>query len=176
MKTRYDRRMRLLPLALVSCVACGGGSGGIDLTGMYRVDVAVGSMPCGTDTPLSSISPFLRFAKDEFLGQDYFKYDGCNDEAGIDCGSAGGLFSGFFEPIDDGWRGVVTSSSGSNGTCSLSYFEQTAVLKSTMLVIDGSSYRDTVALPDAQCEPDEAERRGKDMPCAEHEHIEATKL
>ena len=162
--------------AILFLAACGGGSSGPDLTGMYRVDVAVGSMPCGADEPLASIPPYLKFAKDEFLGQPYFKYDGCQDEAGTDCGSTGGLFSGFFEPIDNGWRGVVTSSSGSAGSCTLSYFEQTAVLKGLMLVIDGSSYRDTVDLPDAQCEPDEAEKRNTDMPCAEHERIEATQL
>jgi hypothetical protein len=98
------------------------------------------------------------------------------DEAGTDCGSGGGLFSGFFEPIDDGWRGVVTSSSGSGGRCSLSYFEQTAILKSTMLTIDASRFSDTVDLPEDKCEPEEAEKRGDEMPCAEHEHFEATQL
>ena len=163
-------------LAFLVLAACGGGSGGIDLTGMYRVDVAIGSKPCGTDQPLTTIAPFLKFAKDEFLGQDFFKYDGCQDAAGTDCGSTGGLFSGFFEPIDDGWKGVVTSSSGAGGSCSLSYFEQTAVLKNMILVIDGSQFEDTVQLPDAQCEPEEAEKRNKDMPCVEHERIEATPL
>jgi hypothetical protein len=162
-------------VALLVLSACGGGSG-TDLTGIYRVDLAVGSMPCGADEPLPTIPPFLKFAKDEFLGQSYFKYDGCQDEAGTDCGTAGGLFSGFFEPISDGWRGVVTSSSGSGGQCALSYFEQTAILKKGALVIDGSSFRDQVELPEDKCEPDEAERRGDSMPCAEHEHIEATFL
>lgn len=160
---------------LIGLAACGGGDG-IDLSGMYRVDVAVGAMPCGEDTPLPSIPPFLKFAPDEFLGQKYYKYDGCMDEAGTDCAATGGLFTGFFEPIDDGWRGVVTSSSGSGGSCSLSYFDQTAILKQTALVIDGSSFREVVDLPEDKCDPDEAERRGDSMPCAEHERIEATKL
>lgn len=163
-------------LAFVLLAACGGGSDGVDLTGMYRVDAALGSMPCGTDQPLATFPPFLKFAKDEFLGQEYFKYDGCQDEAGTDCGATGGLFTGFFEPIDDGWRGVVTSSSGSGGPCSLSYFEQTAILKKSILVIDGSQFSETVQLPADQCEPEEAEKRGKDMPCEEHERFEATKL
>lgn len=167
--------MRVLA-SLVVVAACGGGSGGVDLTGMYRVDLAVGSMPCGSDQPLVMFPPFLKFAKDEFLGQAFFKYDGCMDEAGTDCGSTGGLFSGFFEPIDDGWRGVVTSSSGSGGQCALSYFEQSAILKGTMLVIDGARHSATVQLPEADCEPDEAERRGKDMPCEEHERVEGTRL
>jgi len=161
-------------IAIVLLAACSTDT--TDLSGMYRVDVAVGSMPCGADEPLPSVPPFLKFSKDEFLGQDYFKYDGCMDEAGTDCGPSGGLFSGFFEPISDGWRGVVTSSSGSGGRCALSYFEQTAILKKTALVIDGSAFRETVDLPDSQCDPDEAEKRGDDMPCAEHERIEATQL
>jgi hypothetical protein len=146
-----------------------------DLTGMYRVDVAVGSMPCGADMPLPSIPPFLKFSKDEFLGQDYFKYDSCMDEAGTDCSATGGLFSGLFEPIDDGWRGVVTSSSKGSGTmCTLTYFEQTAILKGAALVVDGASFTEMLEL--ANCEPEEAENRGKDMPCLEHERIDATKL
>jgi len=163
-------------LAFLVLAACGGGSSGIDLTGVYRVDLAIGSMPCGNDLPLTDISPFLRFGKDEFLGQPYFKYDGCTDEAGTDCGNTGGLFTGFFEPIDDGWRGVVTSSSGSAGQCALSYFEQTAILKNMILVIEGAHHGDTVNLPAAQCDPDEAEKRGTSMSCEEHERIEATPL
>lgn len=162
-------------LAIV-LAACGGGDGGPDLTGMYRVDAALGSSPCGVDQPLMMFPPYLKFAEDEFLGQKYFKYDGCTDEAGTDCDGTGGLFSGFFEPIDDGWRGIVTTSSGSGGQCALGYFEQSAVLKGQQLVIEGNRYEDTVALPDDQCEPDEAERRGDEMPCAEHERIEATRL
>ncbi|MBA3503879.1 MAG: hypothetical protein H0T65_26195 [Deltaproteobacteria bacterium] len=154
--------------------ACSGGDGGVDLTGVYRVDVAVGSSPCGNDAPLTPFPPFLKFAKDEFFGQDYFKYDGCMDEAGVDCGSTGGLFTGFFEPISNGWKGVVTSSSGTPASCALTYFEQTATLKDGKLVIDGSTHSETAAVSD--CEPEEAEERGRDMPCEEHERVDATKL
>ena len=164
-------RIAVLVVALAAC-----SDDPVDLTGMYRVDSAIGAMPCGTDAPLANVPPFLKFAKDEFLGQDYFKFDSCTDEAGTDCSSAPGLFSGFFEPITDGWRAVVTSSSGSGGRCALQYFEQTAILKKMLLVIDGSSYRDTVDLPDAMCQPDEAERRNTSLPCAEHSRIDATRL
>lgn len=174
MKTRYPRPMRIVAAAVLSLTACGGGSDGPDLTGMYRVDVALGSMPCGDDQPLANIPPYLKFAKDEFLGQPYFKYDGCMDEAGTDCNSTGGLFSGFFEPIDDGWMGVVTSSSGDTASCALTYFEQTAILKDLILVIDGASYSETG--PVSACEPEEAEKRNTEMPCTEHERIEATQL
>jgi hypothetical protein len=159
---------------LVLATACGGGSSGVDLTGMYRVDVAVGSSPCGADNPIANQAPFLKFKKDDFLGQTFFAYDGCMDEAGLDCGSTGGLFSGFFEPISNGWKGVVTASSGTPASCALTYFEQTAILKDLKLVIDGSSFSETVAV--SACEPEEAEKRNTDMPCEEHERIEATKL
>ena len=161
-------------LALLVLVGCG--SDNVDLTGMYRVDGAVGSAPCGTDAPLQDAPAFLKFAKDEFLGQTYFKYDGCTDEAGTDCMATGGLFSGFFEPIDGGWRGVVTSSSGGGGSCTLSYFEQTAILDDDALVIESHDYRDVVDLPDDKCEPEEAEKRGDAMPCVEHTRFDATRL
>jgi hypothetical protein len=162
--------------ALLLVIAACGGSSSTDLTGMYRVDVAVSSMPCGNDAPIAMPPAFLKFAKDEFLGQSYFKYDECKDEAGTDCPNSGGLFTGFFEPISNGWKGVVTSSSGAGGMCSLTYFEQTAVLKDLTLVVDASSFSDDVSLPDDQCEPEEAEKRGTDMPCEEHTRFEATKL
>jgi hypothetical protein len=165
---------RLAVVLALHAGACG--SDPVDLTGVYRVDIALGSMPCGTDQPLATFSPFLKLSKDQFFGQDYFKYEGCTDEGGAECTATSGLFAGFFEPIDDGWRAIVTSSSGSSGRCALSYFEQTAILKNKILVIDGSAFRDTVDLPDAQCEPEEAERRGADMPCEEHERFEATQL
>lgn len=156
--------------------ACGGDDGGIDLTGIYRVEAAIGSAPCGTDVPDPDAPPFLRFTKEEILGAPYFAYEGCMDEAGTDCGGGAGVFGGVFEPIDGGWRGVVTSSSGTGGTCALGYFEQTALLDGTMLVIESNRHGETVALPEAQCRPEEAEKRGDAMPCEEHVRIDATRL
>jgi hypothetical protein len=167
-------RFAVIHAGVLALGACG--TDPVDLTGVYRVDVALGSMPCGTDEPLATFSPFLKLAKDEFLGQSYFKYEGCTDEAGAECTTTGGLFAGFFEPIDDGWRAIVTSSSGASGRCALSYFEQTAILKHDTLVIDGSAFRDEVDLPSVECDPDEAERRGADMPCEEHERFESTRV
>ena len=161
-------------LVFVALVGCSGDS--VDLTGMYRVDSAVGSAPCGTDTPLQDPPAFLKFSKDEFLGQTYFKYDGCTDEAGTDCMATGGLFSGFFESIDGGWRGVVTSSAGAGGSCTLGYFEQTAILDGDALVIESHDHRDVVELPDDKCEPEAAEKRGDEMPCVEHRRFDATRL
>jgi len=171
----YDRAVRRL--VLVSFLgACGGGDGGVDLTGVYRVDSAARSEPCGMDAPDPAAPPFIRFAKDELFGAPYFSYEGCMDEAGTDCGGGIGIFGGLFEPIDGGWRGVVTSSSGTGGTCILGYYEQTAILDGTTLVIEGNRYGETVELPEAQCEPEEAERRNDAMPCEEHTRVDATRL
>lgn len=165
--------MRTLAILLV-LGACGSDS--TDLTGIYRVDSAVGSMPCGSDAPLPTFPAFLKFAKDEFLGQSYFKFDECNDEAGTDCPNMGSLFNGFFEPISGGWRGVVTSSSGSGTSCSLSYFEQTAILKNDLLVVESKTLDGDFMIPEAQCEPKEAEKRKDAMTCVEHERMDATRL
>ncbi|MGE0869549.1 MAG: hypothetical protein AB7P03_13365 [Kofleriaceae bacterium] len=164
--------MRWLPL-LVLLAGC---NDDIDLTGIYRVDVNVSSAPCGADQPVANGPAYLSFYKDEFFGQDYFAYDECNDPEAIDCPIGGGLFSGFYEPIDDGWLGRASSSAGFGGTCGLAYMEQTAVLNGNVLVFELAHYQDEVQLPDDECEPEEAERRGDSMPCLEHQRIEATKL
>jgi hypothetical protein len=168
--------MRPLPVLLLLPLVVGGCGGGdpVDLSGVYRVDVAVESAPCGADTPTISPPAYVKLGKESLFGQQYFDYATCTDAAGTDC-AGGGLFSGFFEPIDDGWRGVVTSSSGSGGSCSLGYFEQTAILTDGMLVIEASTYRDTVDLAAEQCQPEEAERRGDTMPCEEHTRVDATR-
>jgi len=165
--------MRLHVLILV-LAACGGSD--VDLTGVYRVDSAVGSMPCGADASIT-YPAFLRFEKMEFLGQPFFAYDGCTDETATECTSVGGLIGGFFEPTDDGWLGRTSFSSGGGASCTLGIINQSATLRSAALTIEISSHEEEVdGLPDDQCDPDEAERRGTEMPCIEHSLIDATKL
>jgi hypothetical protein len=166
-------KLRLLVIAS-ALAACG--DDGVDLRGTYRVDLAVGSAPCGDDQRLDTVAAFLRFNREDLFGSPYYTYDGCTDEAGTDCSSMGGLFGGFYEPIDDGWLGVITSSSGSGGSCLLNYLEQTATLEGEVLSIEVNEYRDEVELPDEMCQPEEAEARGDSMPCVEHTHIDATRL
>jgi len=157
--------------ALLVVAACG--TDEIDLTGIYRVDADVGSMPCGADTPLAMPPPYLKFAKGEIFGAEYFAMLTCSDEAGTNC-SGGGLFGDSFpEPIDGGWRGVISSASGTT-TCSLLFIEQIAKLSDVALVVDIATHGEEGS-PSA-CTAEEAERRGKDMPCIEHERIDATKL
>jgi hypothetical protein len=98
----------------------------------------------------------------------------CSDEAGTNC-SGGGLFGDSFpEPIDGGWRGILSSASGTT-TCSLSFTEQTAILTGTKLVVDIATHGEDTSST-SSCTAEEAEKRGKAMPCTEHERIDATKL
>ena len=165
--------MRMLSLLLVIS-ACG--SADVDLTGVYRVDSAIGSSPCGADATIT-YDAFVRFERMEILGTPFFTYEGCTDEAGTDCTSNGGIFGSFGEPIDGGWKGTLTSSSSGGTSCLLGYNEQTAILRGSALTIEVSQYlEDVPGLSEEQCDPDEAERRNTSMPCEEHELVEATRL
>ena len=146
----------------------------VDLSGSYKVDLHVGSMPCGADTAIVG-TPYLRFRKEELFGQPYFVFDSCNDANGIDCPTMGSLFDGFEEPLANGWHGLLSSSSASGGMCALGYQTRTAILTGAALVIESSKYSDHVALPDASCTTKEAEKRGTSMPCDAHERYETTK-
>ncbi len=163
--------MKYVLAALALAAAC---SDDVDLTGVYRVDADVASSPCGTDQPIMMPPAYLRLAKDELLGNEYFSLQTCSDAAGTDC-AGGGLFgTSFHEPIDGGWRGVMYSASGTTATCDLSYTEHTAVLTSAMLVVDITTYSEQTS--DVACTVDEAEARGTTMPCSDHERIDATRL
>ncbi|HEY5923843.1 MAG TPA: hypothetical protein VIV11_19315 [Kofleriaceae bacterium] len=156
---------------IVLLAACGPDE--IDLTGIYRVDADVASMPCGADQPVAMPPPYLKFAKGAFLGAEYFSMLTCSDEAGTNC-TGGGLFGdSFAEPIDGGWRGVIYSASGTM-TCLLAYTEQTAILDGAHMVVDTTTYSEED--PTAECTAEEAERRNTQMPCTEHEQIDATRL
>ena len=158
--------------AVVLLAACGPDE--IDLTGIYRVDADVASMPCGGDQPVATPPPYLKFAKGAFLGAEYFSMLTCSDEAGTNC-TGGGLFGdSFAEPIDVGWRGVVYSASGST-TCLLSYSDSTAILDGTKLVVESTTYSEETQTA-SECTAEEAERRNTKMPCSEHEQIDATRL
>jgi hypothetical protein len=164
------RRAALLAVAAVA--AC---NDDVDLTGIYKVDSDVTSMPCGADSPRTDAPVALKFAKANFFGAEYFTYQECDDLAATTC-SSGGLFdAGFSEPIDSGWRGIVTSSGGGGSLCTISYTEQTAILRATQLVIEIKRYSAQVDNTPSLCSPEEAERRNTSMPCASHERFEATK-
>jgi hypothetical protein len=159
-------------LVLVVALAACGGSDDVDLTGIYKVDVDVGSSPCGTDAPVIMAPAFLKFHQDDFLGAKFFAFDSCTDAAATMCDS-GGLFTGFTQPTDNGWKGLAYSSSFGT-TCLLGFDERIATLDGMQLVIEIHSYVEEAAISEAQCTTDEAKKRGDKMPCDTHERIEAT--
>jgi hypothetical protein len=169
---------RSLSAALV-CLLAACGSDDVDLGGMYQVDTAVESEPCGTDAPQAMPPAFLKFEKMEFFGEEYYSMEECTDAAGSDC-SGGGLFGdSFYEPIVNGWRGVLTSSSSggsSDPMCRLFFSESSALLMGTTLTVESTDYSEEVANTEALCSTDEAERRGDSMACTRHEQLDATKL
>jgi hypothetical protein len=162
-----------LAMCLVVLVACG--DEGPDLTGVYAVESAVGAEPCGTDEPIE-YAPYVHFEKREFLGNEFFAYDGCADAQAAICTPIGGVIGGFFEPIKGGWLGYQSSSSGSSGECLLGVVEQTAILDGRSLVIEVHHYEESVPLDEVECFPEEAERRGPTMPCVEHSLVAATRI
>lgn len=169
----YHRSMRILPCVLIAA-ACGGD--GVNLDGVYRVDSSVESAPCGADLPVAAPPAYLHFTKREFLGQDYYAYDECADEAAVDCIPGGGLFDGLYEPIADGWSGTATSSAGDDTDCVLQFREKTALLlDDARLIVETSVHRDE-DVAGGPCEPEEAGSRGRDMPCVFHARLTATKL
>ena len=149
---------------LLVCLLAACGPDEVDLTGVYRVDAHVASSPCGADQPVTGGPAYLKFRKDEFFGAEIFAYEECTDEAATDCQSAGGLFDGFAEPIDGGWRNFVSYSSNSGLNCSLGVTDGTALLSGTQLVIESNEYRESLEIAEDQCTADEAEKRGTDMP------------
>lgn len=161
-------------LALAAVLASGCGDDPIDLTGIYQVQTHVGSKPCGNDVPVMMPAAYLKLEKMNFFA-DYFAVSQCTDAAGMDC-TPGGLFDGLFEPIDNGWRGVSTSSSpAAPDRCALSYNEDTAILNGSHLVVESSHHVSFENRPMADCTTDKAEELAKSLPCEEHELIEAEK-
>lgn len=160
-------------LLVVVMAAC---SSDTDLGGVYMVTADVSSSPCGADAPVSPVPAYLSFTQSEFFGAKIWTFEICSDAAGTSCDSNSGLFGGFSEPIDNGWKGVESADSFSDPTCYLTYDVRTAILTGKMMVIESNNYSDTPALDQPHCTTDEAEKRGTTMPCMMHERIEATKL
>ena len=143
----------------------------VDLSGTYEVQSHVGSSPCGSDMPVMMPAVYLKLEKMNFIA-DYFDVAECPDASGDNC-RGGGLLSGLFEPIDGGWRGVASTSSGLGGKCVLGYLETTAKLNGSHLVVESTRYTDDTDRPEAECTTDKAEELGTKMPCEEHEQIDA---
>jgi hypothetical protein len=162
-------------LLAVVVVACGGGE--VDLTGVYRVESAVRSAPCGDDRAVVDPPAYLKFSRGELFGGPFYSYVECADEAATDCVVVGGLLEGFFEPRDHGWVGYSSSATGPDADCQLRVQEQEATLGDDVLLVEEHVHReDHVALPPGRCTPAEAEARGDAMPCVSHARTIATRL
>jgi len=161
-------------LLAAAAAACGGDA--VDLTGVYRVDSAVESAPCGEDRPVARPPAYLKFSRGDFLGNPFYSYEACTDAAAADCAPIGGLLEGFFEPRDHGWAGYSSYASGPDGDCQLRIQDKAATLGDGVIVIEEHVYReDHVALPAGGCTPAEAEHRGDAMPCVAHARTIATR-
>lgn len=160
---------------LLLVVAIAGCSDDVDLAGTYRVDADVESQPCGVDQPVAVSFAALVFTKSDLFGAELYSYKLCTDAAATECMAVDVFGTAFSEPIDRGWRGVVTATSGVAPSCTLSYTEQTAVLDGPALVIESHRYAGVVETAEL-CTTDEASRRNTSMSCDRHERIDATKL
>ncbi len=72
------------------CVVAACGTDSVDLSGVYRVESAVGSVTCETDAAIE-FAAFVRFTEQELLGQPFYAYDGCTDDPATVCSWIGGL-------------------------------------------------------------------------------------
>lgn len=165
--------MRFAVVALLFACACG--TDDVDLTGTYAITVDVASAPCGADTAVATGPSYLRFYKSEFSGQPFFQYDECLDLQLTMCVASGGLFEGLAEPIDNGWRGRLSSSSSTSTRCLMTYVEETAIANGSHLTVDKARYEYDGPVPAQGCNIDEAERRGTTMDCVSHSRREAEK-
>lgn len=142
--------------------ACGPQVEEIDIAGVYKVDEAVGSMPCSdTDFPVAAPA----YVKFESSAGGY-KYTGCTDASGASCMSLG-IVETFDEAIDGGWRNRDTYVSSSAGECFMGYFEMAATREDDKLIFERFIYEET-KVPQATCSHEEALRRGEMMPCVDH--------
>ena len=167
-------RAALLALGLSSWLG-GCGTDDVDLSGVYSVTVDVASAPCGNDAAVAMGPAYLHFFKADLFGQTVFQYDECKDLAATDCFASGGLFESLAEPIDDGWRGRLSSSSATTTRCLMTYVEETAIANGSHLTVDKARYEYDGDVPAAGCTTEEAEKRGTTMDCKSHSRREGEK-
>jgi len=146
-----------------------------DLTGLYQVTYhTYSSDNCEVEGAAETEPPYFRMSKSEFFGANIFSFDGCESAADPECNDFLMVGSSFTQPVDNGWKSTVSYSSFSGGTCSLGFSKGTAILQGGELRIEARAWSETDQIPDAACDPDEAESRGTDMPCDGYEVIVGT--
>lgn len=146
-----------------------------DLSGTYQVTSHTYSADdCAVEGAAVADPAFIRFEKDEFFGVELFSLSGCASAADSECSEPTMLAMPFSDPVDNGYRGEVSYSSSSPPDCSLGYLLGTARLEGDGVRVEMRRFAETLALPEAACDTDEAKDRGDSMPCDGYEVIVAT--
>jgi hypothetical protein len=124
---------------------------------------------------VAGAAPFVSVVKETREGIEFFTYSLCMEEAATTC-TGGGIAYAFSEPIDGGWRGIITGTAGFDTNCTITYTEQTALLDGTALVVETKQHAETVGAASGVCTIAEAEKRNTAMPCVRHERIDGVRL
>ena len=96
-------------------------SSDIDLGGTYMVTADVSSSPCGNDAPVTPSPAYLKLHEVRRIRRDDLVVRRLQRCRGHLLRQQRGIFGGFSEPIDDGWKGVGTGDSFSGTECYLFY-------------------------------------------------------
>ena len=159
--------MKTPMITLLTLAAMSGCGSDADLTGVYLMTSHTENLSdCTVEGAAVDEPTYFALEKEDLFGQEYFSYSECTSAELTSC-SGGGLFGLIFSiAIDNGWRGEVSMSSGSGDPCHLSYGEHSAVFQDDdSLRIEARVWGEEVTVSEADCHYDEAEDRGKDMPC-----------
>jgi len=163
-------------ILFTSLAACGGGDDDPgNYAGIYEISThTINEEACDVEGPaiVDGYSHF-RLRKDEFFGEPFLALGECSSAEDESCDDAG-LFSAYIYS-GGAWRYQVSVASGVS-TCYLSYIDGTLEdLGGGSVRIEIRQYSDEVpSLAGDACTTEEAERRGKDMPCDSYEAMVGT--
>ncbi len=161
---------RLTLLLLANLCACGDSK--VDLGGMYRLTYHTqNETDCTVEGSSVDEPAYFLMAEEELLGQKYYSLSECDSQDESTC-SGGGLFFGmiFSMPIDNGWKGEMSMSSGSGDPCALTYSEARAVFQEDdSLRVEVRAWGEEITVGEDECGYELAEERGTGMPCTNFE-------
>jgi len=151
--------------ALLALLVVAGCDSGPDISGFYQTTMlSVDSAGCGPGTPELN-PPMYFFVKTEKLtGFSFYSLKSCtqpNEEA---CTGSIGNAIPLSQSISDGYSGRFSVSSGSTASCSLTFGRATGTLKDGIFRYESIQFGDVNQMV-ADCDPDEASKRGTSMPC-----------
>lgn len=160
-------------VAVFMGLAIGCGSGEVDLTGIYAVTYhTLGDADCQVEGATATDPPYFRLQRESLFGVEVFTYSTCDGATDETCADSGGVLFGlsFQQPVEDGWIGEVSASSGFGDPCLLTYSTSSALLQEDGTVrIVAKSYSEEVTVPEEQCGYELAEMKGSSMACSSHE-------